>query len=57
MTTNNNRELSQSNELRDCELQQVVGGRFDIGNIVSGVVKATTVVVAPEPPKVGFLGW
>ena len=56
-TTNTNRELSQSNELGGCELEQVVGGSFDIGNIVSGVVKATTVVVAPEPPKVGFLGW
>jgi hypothetical protein len=50
------RELTD-NELRDEELEQVAGGSFDIGNIVSGVVKATTVVVAPEPPKIGFLGW
>jgi hypothetical protein len=50
------RELTD-NELRDEELEQVAGGSFDIGNIVSGVVKATTVVVASEPPKIGFLGW
>jgi hypothetical protein len=52
MTTNNiDRELDET------ELEQVVGSSFDIGNIVRGVVKATTVVVAPEAPKVGFLGW
>jgi hypothetical protein len=50
------RELTD-NELRDEELEQVAGGSFDIGNIVSGVVKAATVVVTPEPPKIGFLGW